>query len=138
MNTQEKTPTAIGIGVLSKANSKPNYKPYPPFGKQFLKMRQAGNIPAGIIYVVFEWKLARICARIVIPDDISHEGLNFDYLTGLPVTIAYRNKDSRKVHAISQDILSVNPSYLSILALDLLDTNEARTLLKPYEIKVAA
>ena len=108
-------------------------KPFPPFGRQFSKMRQSGKIPARMVIVVFDWKLARVWPRVVIPDDISYEGLNFDYLAGLPVEIAYRDKDAHKIDVVSQDILSVKPCYLSILGLDLLDTDEARTLLKPYE-----
>ena len=124
----------IAVGVQSKTISRTNNKPYPPFGKQFQKMRQVGNIPARMIMVVFPWKLAKRWPRIVIPDDISYKGLNFDYLAGLPVEIAYKVQDAHKVNIISQDILAVNPSFLSILELDLLDTNEARTLLKPYAL----
>jgi hypothetical protein len=94
--------------------------------------------PAQMVRIVFDWKLAIKCSRIVIPDDISYEGLNFDYLSGLPVSIAYRNKDSHKIDTVSQDILKVNPCYLSVLALDLLDTNEALTLIKPYVSEEAA
>ncbi len=110
----------------------------PPYGKQLMEMRQDGEIPKFMVYVVFSWELARKSPRIVIPDDLSHEGLDFDYLAGLPVQIAYHNKDSHKVDVVSQDILAVNPCFLAILALDLLDTGEARTILKPYEARKAA
>ena len=110
-----------------------DHKRYPPYGRKILQQRQAGNIPGNIIYVVFDWMLARKCTRIVIPDVMPYEGLNFYYLAGLPVTIAYRNKDAHKINTISQDILAVNPCYLAILALDL-DKN-ASVLVKPYEMK---
>ena len=83
----------VSAEAKNKANTNFQYKSFPPFGKQILKMRQAGNIPARMIMVVFAWKLARKWPRIVIPDDISYEGLNFDYLAGLPVSIAYRRSD---------------------------------------------
>jgi hypothetical protein len=103
----------------------------PAYAKQILKMRQDGNIPSRMVIIVFDWKLARAWPRLVIPDDVDYQNLNFNYLAGLAVEIAYRNKDAHKVPVVSQDILAVNPSFLSILGLDLLDTNEARAILKP-------
>jgi len=125
--------TPVLAGAEGKTISKLNYRLNPPFSERFIKMREAGNIPSRMVMVVFDWKLARLWPRIVIPDDTPYEGLNFDYLAGLPVEIAYRAQDAHKVNVVSQDILAVNPSFLSTLGLDLLDTNEARTLLKPYE-----
>jgi hypothetical protein len=126
---KEKAPAQTGAKNKRGMNSR--YRPFPPFGKQFARMRQDGEIPARMIMVVFDWKLGRKLPRIVIPDDTPYEGLNFDYLAGLPVEIAYRAQDAHKVNVVSQDILAVKPSFLSTLGLDLLDTNEARTLLKP-------
>jgi len=109
------------------------YKRFPPYGKKLMLLRRSGNIPRRMVVVVFDWKLARAWPRIVIPDDMSYEGLNFDYLSGLPIEIAYRSKDAHKVNTVAQEISSINPCFLSILALDLLDTNEARTLIIPCE-----
>ncbi len=126
---KEKAPVCAGAKYKRSTNFQ--YKPFPPYGKQFARMRQGGIIPARMVMVVFTWGLAKKWPRIVIPGDMPYEGLNFDYLAGLPVEIAYRSQDAHKVNAVSQDILAVKPSFLSTLGLDLLDTNEARTLLKP-------
>ena len=119
--------------AINTTNYTRKYKRFPPYGKKLMSLRIAGKIPRRMVVVVFDWKLAKVWPRIVIPDDMSYEGLNFDYLSGLPVEIAYRSKDAHKVDTVAQEISSVNPCFLSILALDLLDTNEARTLIIPCE-----
>ncbi len=60
-------------------------------------LRLAGKIPKRMVVVVFDWELARAWPRIVIPDDIAYEELNFDYLSGIPVEIAYYSKDAYKM-----------------------------------------
>jgi len=122
-----------GTRATNTTNYTRKYKRFPPYGKKLMSLRIAGKIPRRMVVVVFDWKLARAWPRIVIPDDMSYEGLNFDYLSGLPVEIAYRSKDAYKVNTVAQAILAVNPCFLSILALDLLDTNKARTLITPCE-----
>jgi len=122
-----------GTRATNTTNYTRKYKRFPPYGKKLMLLRRSGKIPKRMVVVVFDWELARAWPRIVIPDDMSYEGLNFDYLGGLPVSLAYRSKDSHKVDIVAQTILEANPCYLSILALDLLDTNEARTLIIPCE-----
>ena len=122
-----------GTRAINITNYTRKYKRFPPYGKKLMSLRIAGEIPRRMVVVVFDWKLARAWPRIVIPDDMPYEGLNFDYLSGLPVEIAYRSKDAYKVNTVAQAILAVNPCFLSILALDLLGTNEARKLIIPCE-----
>lgn len=106
---------------------------FPAYGKKLMELRHAGKVPSRKIIVTFEWKIAQTYPRIVISDYTSIKNLNFNCLAGLPVEIVYHNKDAHKIDAVAQEILTVNPCYLSILALDLIDTGEARTLLIPCE-----
>lgn len=86
-----------GTRAINTTSYTRKYKRFPPYGKKLMSLRIAGKIPRRMVVVVFDWKLARAWPRIVIPDDMSYEGLNFDYLSGLPVEIAHRSKDTHKV-----------------------------------------
>ena len=109
------------------------YKKFPPFGRMLFELRQTGKIPAQIVMIVFDWKLAQTYPRIVLPNNIPPEALRFDYLARLPVQIVYREKDAHRVNSVVQEILKVDPTFLAIFALDLVDDGMATTLIKPYE-----
>ena len=102
---------------------------YPPYGKQLMKMRRSGQIPARRIIIVFNWSLAKAYPRVVVPSDIQQEKLNFSYLAGLPVQIVYRSKDAHRVDSVVEEILKVHPSWLATFGLDLLDTDAARQII---------
>lgn len=84
-------------------------KRLPPYGKQFMTMRQAGKAPSKTIMVCFDWDLAHAYPRIVIPEDATPAEIEFKFLAGLPVQIIYRNKDAHRVDALVQEIIRVNP-----------------------------
>lgn len=109
------------------------YKRFPAFGKMLFKLRQVGKIPAQIVMVVFDWSTAITYPRIVIPIDMHPELLRFDYLTGLPVQIVFHIKDAHRVDSVIQEIIKIEPSFLSTFALDLVDSGKAIKLIKPYE-----
>ena len=117
----------------------PHYKRLPAYGKQLTEMRRSGKVPARMIIVTFDWKLARAYPRIVIVDEAVPAELNFNYLAGLPVQIVYRSKDAHKIHAVVEEILKVNPCFLATFAIDRAGETGARMLIIPFvAMKVAA
>ena len=111
----------------------PKYKRYPAFGKFLMKLRQIGKIPSQVVMVVFDWKVARAYPRIVIDNKTQPEGLEFGYLTGIPVQIVYSDKDAFRVDPLAQIILEIAPSFLSTFGLNLVDTGEATSIIKPLQ-----
>ncbi len=108
-------------------------KQYPAFGKKIMLQRKSGKVPARIVMVVFDWKVGRAYPRIIITEEANTEALEFCYLSGIPVQIVYCSQDAGRVDAVAQAILRVSPSFLSIFALDLVDTGEATTIIKPLQ-----
>jgi hypothetical protein len=108
-----------------------NYKRLPPYGKQLMALRQAGKAPVRMMIVVFDWDLARVYPRIIIPNDLTPAEIEFRFLAGLPVQITYRSKDAHRVDAVAQEIVKVNPCFLATFALDLVGTGDAWAILKP-------
>jgi len=108
-------------------------KQYPAFGKKLMLFRQSGKVPSKVVMVVFNWELGRAYPRIIITEDTNTETLEFGYLAGVPVQIVYCSQDAGRVDAVAQAILAVNPSYLSIFALDLAEIGKATTILKPLQ-----
>ena len=131
MSTKQNAPA--GTEASNEASLDLNCKRLPAYGKQFMTMRQSGKAPSLRLMVTFDWDLAKAYPRIVIPDDTPAGELNFSFLAGLPVQVVYRRKDAHRVSALIDAILEVNPSYLSTFALDLVDTGDAVTLIKPYQ-----
>jgi hypothetical protein len=109
-------------------------KRMPPYGKQLMEMRLAGKMPMGIVMVTFGWELAQAYTRVVIPDDIHPDQLNFYYLAGLAVQIVYHRRDARRVNDVTEAILKINPSWLATLALDLIGTGNAISVIKALEL----
>ena len=110
----------------------PHYKQFPAYGKQLMAMRRSGNVPARMVIVTFDWKLARVYPRIVITEDTCPTELNFNYLAGLPVQIVYRSKDAHKIHAVVEEVLKVNPCFLATFAIDRAGETGARMLIIPF------
>jgi hypothetical protein len=106
----------------------------PPYGKQIMDLRLAGKMPKGIVMVTFGWALAQAYTRIVIPDNLPADQLNFYFLAGLPVQIVYHRKHANRVNDLAEAILKINPSWLATLALDLIDTGNALVILKTPEL----
>lgn len=108
-------------------------KLYPPYGKKLMLQRQVGQIPSKIVMIVFNWYLARAYPRIVITEDMSPENMEFSFLSGIPAQVVYNNENAYRVDVVVQEILKVNPSFLSTFALGLVDTGKAITIIKPLE-----
>jgi hypothetical protein len=111
-----------------------NVKRMPAYGKQIMEMRLAGKMPLRIVMVTFGWEIAKAYTRIVIPDDMPADQLNFYYLAGLPVQIVYYRKDAHRVNDLTEAILKINPSWLATFALDLIDTGNAISIIKAFEL----
>jgi hypothetical protein len=108
-------------------------KRMPAYGKRIMEMRRSGKVPTNRVMVTFDWSLAKAYPRIVIADDMSADHLNFTYLAGLAVQVVYRQKDAHRISAIVAAILEINPSSLVTFALDLVESGNAATLIKPYQ-----
>jgi hypothetical protein len=106
----------------------------PPYGAQLMQLRLAGKMPKGIVMVTFGWELAQAYTRIVIPDDVPTDQLNFYYLAGLPVQIVYYRKDAYRVNDVAEAVLRIGPYWLATLALDLIDTGNALVIIKAPEL----
>jgi len=123
--------------AATRTTNTPNYtrkyKRYPPYGRQILQKRMEGKVPANLVWVTFDWNVARAYPRIIIPDDISPNELEFGYLSGIPVQIVYHTKDSHRVIFVVEEIQKVQPSWLATFGRDLIDTGEATTIIKPLQ-----
>jgi hypothetical protein len=106
----------------------------PAYGKQIMEMRLAGKMPKGIVMVTFGWELAQVYSRVVIADETPVDQLNFYYLAGLPVQIVYHKRDAHRVNEVAEAILRIGPSWLATLALDLIDTGSAISIIKAFEL----
>ena len=128
----ENAPAATEAGVETKPNR--NYKRLPPFGKQLMAIREAGQVPSKTVMVCFDWTLARAYPRIIIPALANPVEFDFRFLAGLFVQINYGNQDAHRVDALVQQIMLVNPSLLATWALDLIGTRvPAVTIISPYQ-----
>jgi hypothetical protein len=117
-----------------RSNYNPPASRMPAFGKQIMQMRLAGKMPKGIVMVTFGWEIAKAYTRIVIPDDLPTDQLNFYYLAGLAVQVVYHRKHADRVNDVADAVLKINPSWLATLALDLIDTGNALVILKAPEL----
>jgi hypothetical protein len=129
--TNENAPAATEAG--SENRPKHNYKRLPPYGKQLMALRKAGMVPIRMVVVCFDWDQAKAWPRIIILPDAAPESLDFRCLAGIPVEIVYKNKDAHRIDALVQEIMQVNPCYLATLGVDLLDTDDARNIIKPQQ-----
>ena len=118
----------VGANQISHINC----KRFPAYGKQLMAMRRAGQIPASIVIVTFDWKLARVYPRIVITDEAVPAELNFSCLSGLSIQIVYNAADAHRVPAIVEEILKVNPCFLATFAIDRAGETGARMLIIPF------
>jgi hypothetical protein len=84
--------------------------------------------------VTFGWEIAKAYTRIVIPEDVPTEQLSFYYLAGLHVQIIFHRKNAHRVNDVAEAILKINPSWLATLALDLIDTGNAISIIKAFEL----
>jgi hypothetical protein len=128
METTQNKAARLGA---AEGSTHSHYSRFPAYGKQLLALRRSGKVPARMVIVVFDWGLAQTYPRIVLTDDISPAEINFSYLAGLPVQIVYRSKDTDKIHAVVEEILKVNPCFLSTFAVDRAGEDGARALIVP-------
>jgi hypothetical protein len=128
----ENAPAGTEAGYSRKLS--PNYKRTPPYGKQIMDLRLAGKMPKGIVMVTFGWEVAKAYTRIVIPENLPADQLSFYCLAGLPVQIVYHKRNAHRVNEVAEAILRINPSWLATLALDLIDTENAISIIKAFEL----
>lgn len=132
MNTSNENAPA-GTRALRNKAWNGNYKRLPSYGKALLELRRAGKMPAKRVVVTFSWNIGRAYPRIVLADDTPPEMLEFGFLAGLSVQIVYHKKDAHRINAIAGAILRINPSCLITFGLDLVETGDAMTVIKPFE-----
>jgi hypothetical protein len=138
--TKENAPAATRAvyPTILRPDYKSLPKKYPSYGRQLMETRLAGKMPAGRVIVTFDWDLGRAYNRIVLPEDPSSASLSYVYLAGLSVEIVYGAKHSHLISELVETILRVNPSCLITFALDLIDTGNAVTVIKPYQLEQIA
>ena len=132
MNSPKENAPA-GTRAINTTSYTRKYKRFPPYGKKLMSLRLSGKAPTHVIMVVFSWYIGRVYPRIVIDGDTPIESLEFSYLSGIPVQIVYCCQDTDRVSTVIQAILKVNPSFLSIYALDLVHTGKPTTIIKPFQ-----
>ena len=133
---KENAPAVTRAAYPTKLNQ--NYKRFPAYGKQLMDIRLAGKMPASRVIITFEWDLGCAYNRIVLPEDDSLASLSYVYLAGLSVEIVYRSKHSHLISELVEAILRVHPSSLITFALDLIDTGNAVTIIKAYQLEQIA
>lgn len=94
------------------------FKRFPAYGRRMMEQRIAGQVPREVV-VAFDWNIGSCLPRIVIADAVSFDELEFRYLAGLDVTLAYREPDAGRVTKLAQSILEVNPRILNAFAVDI-------------------
>jgi hypothetical protein len=132
MNSPKENAPA-GTRATNTTNYTRKYKRFPPYGKKLMSLRLSGEAPTHVIMVVFSWYIGRVYPRIVIDGDTPIDSLEFSYLSGIPVQIVYCSQEANRVDAVAQEILKVNPSFLSTFNLDLVDAGKATTIIKPLK-----
>lgn len=88
---------------------------YPPYGKKFVDLRRRGLIPLRRVIVAFDWSIGKMFPRIIITDDTPVTGLQFNYLVGLHVQVAYSDRDAAILPELVNEILTIKPATLSVL-----------------------
>ena len=106
-----------------------HYKRFPAYGKKWMALRMAGQLPCNSMCIVFDWELGKAFPRVVIPDGITPDRLELRFLAGLDVMLTYRGKDSSRVPELAQAILNANPRSLLAFAIDV----PKNTILKKYD-----
>jgi hypothetical protein len=94
-------------------------KRYPAFGKVLMEQRMGGKIPSNSVCITFDWDIGRIFPCIKIDGDKPFDNLEFRYLAGLDVIIAYKDKHADKILSLVKQILEVNPRMLQAFAIDI-------------------
>jgi hypothetical protein len=84
-----------------------------------MQLREAGNVPANGVYVVFAWNVGRIFPRVVLDGATPVDELDLRFLAGLHVVVAYGAKDSPRVIGVAQAIMKVKPKSLRAFAIDI-------------------
>jgi hypothetical protein len=89
----------------------------PPYGKQLMARRMAGEVPREVI-VSLSWKLGAAFTRIVIPEDTAVDDLDLRALAGLDVTVVHHAEDAHRVPAVADAILAVRPRLVCACNVD--------------------
>ena len=98
----------------------------PPFGRELLSLRERGLVPAphrwfGHVVVCLDaWDLAQNFTRVVVPTDCDPAALNFSFVAGLDVVMAYapsKTLIARRDATIAQ-LLKFLPVSLRVVDMD--------------------
>jgi hypothetical protein len=96
----------------------------PPFGADLMRMRRAGMKPVksvfGHIVVATDWDIEGDFARVVVPQNLDPEQLDFAFCAGLEVCLAHRDGD------LHQSRVQHEHDWLEMLVLSILDCDPAR------------
>jgi len=91
-----------------------NFKRFPAYGKQLDDLRKQNLIPAQRVIVAFDWSIGKLYPRIIVKPDAPVSNLQFRYLAGLHVQIAYYDHDAIIMSALVDEILRIHPASLAV------------------------
>lgn len=113
MKAQTKKPP---LERMALENTRPHCKrKFPPFAKRLNDLRRTGKIPAKRIIVATDWSLGKgLFPRIIVTQEQPAASLQFNYLAGLHVQIVCHDRDAAILPDLVAEILSVQPTTLSI------------------------
>jgi len=84
----------------------------PPYGKQLVAMRKAGQVPSQNVVLALDWNLGAIFPRVVIPEDLQIQQIDLSFIAGLWVLMAYRRAQASRVNELAQHALQFHPKSL--------------------------
>lgn len=104
----------------------------PPFGKELMDLRRQGLVPkpllgfGHILVAIDDWTLgkgvanAALVARVVVPEDAEPHTLDFLFVAGLTVLVAYRPSRTMpdRLNAIILQLLRFRPLQFRVVDMD--------------------
>lgn len=106
-----------------------NFKRFPAFGKQLDDLRKQNQIPAKRVIVAFDWSIGKLFPRIIITPDTPVSNLQFRYLAGLHIQIAYCDRDAAYLPDMIDALLKVKPASLATFNLSAVERKEPAFLM---------
>ena len=92
-------------------------KKLPAYGKAFMEMRKAGKVPSNSVVIAFDWDVGKLFPRIVIADDTPPKEMDFRFLAGLEVIIAYGDHHAERIRELAEAVLVNKPRLLQAFSL---------------------
>ena len=90
----------------------------PAYGRELLDIRQRGMRPESIIIVAIDsWDYGKAFARVVLPQDLPADVVNFVFVAGLDVAVVWLPKvtEIARRDAVVRQILKFSPRSLRVI-----------------------